>query len=79
MSFYEDRVLPHLLNLAMSTKGVKDERRRCLEPVSGEVLEIGFGSGLNLPYYPAAVTKVVGVDPSTASARLARTRIAALV
>jgi len=77
MSFYEDRVLPHLLNLAMSTKGIKDERRRCLEPVSGDVLEIGFGSGLNLPYYTAAVTKVTGVDPSATSARLARKRIAA--
>jgi ubiquinone/menaquinone biosynthesis C-methylase UbiE len=77
MGVYEDRVLPYLLNLAMSTKAVKDERRRCLEAVSGDVLEVGFGSGLNLPFYPAAVTKVVGVDPSPTSARLARKRIAA--
>jgi len=77
MSFYEDRVLPHLVNLAMATKAVKEERRRCLEPVSGDVLEVGFGTGLNLPFYPSAVTKVVGVDPSTLSARLARKRIAA--
>jgi ubiquinone/menaquinone biosynthesis C-methylase UbiE len=77
MGFYEDHVLPHLVNVAMSTKGVRDERRRCLEAVSGEVLEIGFGTGLNLPFYPAGVTKVVGVDPSTTSARLARKRIAA--
>ncbi len=76
MGFYEDRVLPHLVNVAMSTKGVRDERRRCLEPLSGDVLEIGFGTGLNLPFYPAGVTKVVGVDPSTTSARLARKRIA---
>jgi ubiquinone/menaquinone biosynthesis C-methylase UbiE len=77
MGFYEDRVLPHLVNVAMSTKGVRDERRRCLEHVSGDVLEIGFGTGLNLPFYPAGVTKVVGVDPSMTSARLARKRIAA--
>jgi len=77
MSVYEDRILPHLLNLAMSTKGVKDERRRCLEAVSGDVLEVGFGTGLNLPFYPAGVTRVVGVDPSETSARLARKRIAA--
>jgi ubiquinone/menaquinone biosynthesis C-methylase UbiE len=77
MSFYEDRVLPHLMNLAMNTQGVRDERHRCLEHVAGDVLEVGFGTGLNLPFYPSAVTKVVGVDPSATSARLARKRIAA--
>jgi ubiquinone/menaquinone biosynthesis C-methylase UbiE len=77
MSFYEERVLPHVINLAMTTAGITDERRRCLEPVGGAVLEIGFGTGLNLPYYPAAVTRVVGVDPSRKSADLARKRIAA--
>src|SRR3954468_4930199 len=61
----------------MNTDAIKDERRRCLEPLSGEGLEIGFGTGLNLPYYPAAVTRVVGVDPSRKSADLARKRIAA--
>jgi ubiquinone/menaquinone biosynthesis C-methylase UbiE len=77
MGFYEKRLLPHILNVAMNTKAVNDERRRCLESVKGAVLEIGFGSGLNLPHYPRTVTKVVGVDPSDASARLARKRIAA--
>jgi len=77
MSFYEDRVLPHVINLAMNTAGIKEERRRCLEAVSGEVLEIGFGTGLNLPYYPGTVTRVVGVDPSRNSADLARKRIGA--
>ena len=41
------------------------------------MLEVGFGSGLNLPFYPAAVTKVIGVDPSRTSARLARKRVEA--
>jgi ubiquinone/menaquinone biosynthesis C-methylase UbiE len=77
MGFYEARVLPHIINLAMNTAAIRDERRRCLEKVSGDVLEIGFGTGLNLPYYQSAVTKVVGVDPSATSARLARKRIAA--
>jgi len=77
MGFYADRVLPHIINLAMNTKAIKDERRRCLEHVQGSVLEIGFGTGLNLPHYPHTVTKVVGVDPSETSARLARARIAA--
>src|SRR5438876_7066171 len=77
MGFYENRVLPHIVNFAMNTKAMRDERRRCLENVKGTVLEIGFGTGLNLPYYPRTVTKVVGVDPSATSARLARQRMAA--
>jgi ubiquinone/menaquinone biosynthesis C-methylase UbiE len=77
MGFYSERVFPYLMNLAMNNEAMRDERRRGLEGVSGSVLEVGFGSGLNLPHYPPAVTKVVGVDPSERSARLARKRIAA--
>jgi ubiquinone/menaquinone biosynthesis C-methylase UbiE len=77
MSFYEDRILPYLMNLAMNTTATREERERSLAHVKGAVLEVGFGSGHNLPYYPGAVTKVVGVDPSHTSARLARKRIAA--
>ena len=77
MGFYERRLLPHIVNVAMNTTAVTDERRRCLENVTGTVLEVGFGTGLNLPHYPHSVTKVVAVDPSQASARLARKRIAA--
>ena len=77
MGFYETRVLPYILNAAMNTKAVNDERRRCLGPVEGAVLEVGFGSGLNLPFYGPAVTKVVGIDPSGGLARLARKRVAA--
>jgi ubiquinone/menaquinone biosynthesis C-methylase UbiE len=77
MGFYDDRILPHIINAAMRTSAIKDERARCLQPVAGAVLEVGFGSGLNLPFYPAAVTKVIGVDPSMTSARLARKRVEA--
>src|SRR4029079_1619751 len=77
MIFYERRVLPHILNVVMNTSAVQEEPRRCLEHVTGDVLEVGFGSGHNLPFYPSAVTKVVGVDPSHTSATLARKRIAA--
>ena len=77
MSFYEDRVLPHILNAAMKTKAIDEQRARCLSDVAGTVLEVGIGSGLNLPHYTSKVTKVVGVDPSGASVRLARKRIAA--
>jgi ubiquinone/menaquinone biosynthesis C-methylase UbiE len=77
MSFYENRILPYLLNVFMNTKAIRDERKRSLAVVKGTVLEVGFGTGLNLPYYPETVTKVVGVDPSHTSAHLARKRIAA--
>jgi ubiquinone/menaquinone biosynthesis C-methylase UbiE len=77
MGFYERRILPHIVNVAMDTPVLKEERTRCLQDVKGVVLEIGFGTGLNLPHYPRTVTKVVGVDPSEMSARLARKRIAA--
>ena len=77
VGFYERRILPYILNLAMDTADVREERGRVLKDVTGPVLEIGFGAGHNLPYYPRAVTKVVGVDPSEKSAYLARKRIAA--
>jgi ubiquinone/menaquinone biosynthesis C-methylase UbiE len=76
-SFYENRILPYLLNVFMDTKGTREQRQRSLTGAKGAVLEVGFGSGLNLRYYPETVTKVVGVDPSHTSAHLARKRIAA--
>ena len=57
-------------------KAVSVERARCLAEVRGRVLEVGFGTGLNLPHYPAGVEAVVGVDPSGPNAKLARKRIA---
>ena len=77
MGFYENRLLPRILNVTMNTKAVTQERKRCLENVKGTVLEVGFGTGLNLPHYPSTVTKVVGVDPSETSAGIARKRVAA--
>ena len=77
MGFYDERILPRMLNLVMNTKAIREQRQHCLEHVSGDVLEIGFGSGLNLPFYPTAVSKVVGVDPSHTAGKLARKRIAA--
>jgi ubiquinone/menaquinone biosynthesis C-methylase UbiE len=51
-------------------------RARVAASLDGEVLEIGFGSGLNVPHYPAAVTRVRAVDPATVGRRLAATRVA---
>jgi ubiquinone/menaquinone biosynthesis C-methylase UbiE len=77
MGFYADWVLPNLVNKALDTTVVAEQRRKLLEEVKGTVLELGFGTGHNLPYYPAGIDRVVAVDPSAASAKLARQRIAA--
>src|SRR5882672_7714513 len=77
MGFYDKWVVPRLLNVAMGMKFVSEERKKALAGVKGRVLEVGFGSGHNLPFYPAAVEKLVAVDPSTVAAKLARKRIGA--
>ena len=77
MGIYSDWVLPRLLNSAMDTPVLAAERKNVLHDVKGTVLELGFGTGLNLPFYPDGVERLVAIDPSTASAKLARQRIAA--
>lgn len=47
--FYQQHIFPHLLNQVMQTPSLMDLRRELLLPIEGEVLEIGFGTGLNLP------------------------------
>ncbi len=71
MSFYNDRVLPRLLNLAMRDKGLEAYRCRLVPAAEGRVLEVGIGSGLNLPFYGPGVTEVVGLDPSAPLRRMA--------
>lgn len=77
MSFYGERIVPRVIDKVLGTKGVDRLRRELVTDLSGVVLEIGFGSGLNLPFLPAGVTKVLAVDPSTVARRLAEPRIRA--
>lgn len=77
MSVYADRVLPHLINIVMDTKQTRAIRQRVCADLTGEVLEIGFGTGHNLPFIPSGVTRLLAVEPSTHSVELARKRVGA--
>ena len=76
MSWYDDRILPRLINFACSTRPQARQREKVVPHATGDVLEIGFGSGLNLPYYDTGnVRRVWGLEPSAGMRRLARDRI----
>ncbi len=63
MSFYNDRILPWLCDRAMRNRRLVPYRERVVSAAEGCVLEIGIGSGLNLPFYPAQTREVLGLDP----------------
>jgi ubiquinone/menaquinone biosynthesis C-methylase UbiE len=77
MGFYEDQVLPRFIDVALGTKRLGHLRERVAAQLDGEVLEIGFGSGRNVPFYPSTVTRVRAVDPATVGRKLAEKRVAA--
>jgi ubiquinone/menaquinone biosynthesis C-methylase UbiE len=77
MAIYQERVLPHLINVAMNVKAIRPIRARVAEGLAGDVVEIGFGTGHNLPYLPTTVTRLRAVEPSKRSVALAAERIAA--
>jgi SAM-dependent methyltransferase len=77
MGFYADQVLPRVLDVLMRGGELTDARARVAAGLSGEVVEIGFGSGLNVEHYPTRVTRVLAVDPASTGRKLAADRVAA--
>jgi ubiquinone/menaquinone biosynthesis C-methylase UbiE len=76
MGLYDNYVLPHLIDLACSTKPTRKQREKIVHLAEGDVLEIGFGSGLNLPYYDThRVRKIFGLEPSQGMRRKAQPNV----
>ncbi|WP_328551527.1 MULTISPECIES: class I SAM-dependent methyltransferase [unclassified Streptomyces] len=76
MGFYAKQVVPRIINAVCGMKEAERLRRRVCEGLEGDVLEIGFGSGLNVPFYSEAVTRVDAVEPSDVGWKLAGKRLA---
>ncbi len=72
MGLYQDHVLPRLIHLSMRQRNLAAYRARVIPAAQGCVLEIGIGSGLNLPYYGTTVERVIGLDPSPQLLAMAR-------
>jgi ubiquinone/menaquinone biosynthesis C-methylase UbiE len=77
MGYYDERILPRLTDRVMRRRELTEIRARVAADLDGEVLEVGFGSGLNVPHYPPTVTRVLAVDPATLGRKLAANRVAA--
>ncbi|MFJ3513937.1 class I SAM-dependent methyltransferase [Streptomyces sp. NPDC090131] len=75
MGFYADQAVPRILNVACGAKVGRPLRRRVCEELSGEVVEIGFGAGHNVPFYPPGIRGVAAVEPSDVAWRLAAKRV----
>lgn len=79
MGFYESYILPRLINLSCGARPIRAQRQKVVPLAEGRVLEVGIGSGLNLPYYdPGKVERVIGLDPAEAMLSYARRRSADL-
>src|SRR5258708_12507307 len=64
MGFYQERILPWLVHLSMRQRRLAPYRNRVVSGATGRVLEVGIGSGLNLPFYGDKVAQIIGLEPS---------------
>ncbi len=77
MGLYGEHVLPRIVDKACGMKSARPHRERVCAGLSGDVIEVGFGSGNNVDFYPGAVSRVVAVEPSDLAWKLARKRVEA--
>ncbi len=75
MGFYSNVLIPFFYDYSMDRPHIREGRKNMLQNVSGSVLEIGFGTGLNLPHYPASINKIVTVDKNPGMNKKALRRI----
>jgi ubiquinone/menaquinone biosynthesis C-methylase UbiE len=75
MGIYESAVLPRIIDKLLSSAELSRLRQEVCRDLSGTVLEIGFGSGLNVPHLPSAVDRLIAIDPATVGRKLAAERI----
>jgi len=74
MGWWEDRVVPVMVEKMLSAGAVHKQRHAVCQDLSGKVLEVGFGSGLNISHYPEAVTGIAAVEPSDRGWEMSRER-----
>ena len=72
MNFYKEQIVPLLINMAMRQQNLAAYRSRVVPAAEGRVIEIGIGSGLNLPFYSRNVEHIIGLDPSLKLLLMAR-------
>ncbi|HYW22481.1 MAG TPA: class I SAM-dependent methyltransferase [Nodularia sp. (in: cyanobacteria)] len=75
MGFYSQKIFPYFLDWSLSDPQIGEYRKEILSQVKGEVLEIGFGTGLNLSYYPKSLEKLITIDSNAGVNQLAKKRI----
>src|SRR6478736_4352924 len=75
MGFYGERVRRRIIDVACGNTQTDPLRQRVCESLTGEVVEIGFGSGNNVPFYPVGVTRVAAIEPADLGWKLADKRL----
>lgn len=76
MAIYRDRVVPRLINWTCATSGFAPWRAQVCAGLTGRTVEVGFGSGLNIAFYPLDVTRIFAVEPAKLASKLAARRVA---